>query len=76
MLAVVALLSFVVTLNEFVIASTLLQSNENFTLPVGLRGFIDKQYAEHWGPFAAGVLLAAIPSWPSSCPCSGSSSAA
>ena len=28
---------------------------------VGLRGFIDKQYSEHWGPFAAGVLLAAPP---------------
>ncbi len=60
-LAVVALISFVFTLNEFVIASAVLQTRENFTLPVGLRGFIDKQYAENWGPFSAGVLLAAIP---------------
>jgi len=60
-LAVIGILSFVGTFNEFVLASTLLQSNENFTLPLGLRGYIDKQYAEHWGPFAAGVLLAGVP---------------
>lgn len=60
-LAVIALLSFVGIFNEYILASTLLQSNENFTLPVGLRGYIDKQYSEHWGPFAAGVLLAGIP---------------
>ncbi|HWG57003.1 MAG TPA: sugar ABC transporter permease [Gaiellaceae bacterium] len=60
-LAVIGILSFVGTFNEFVLASALLQSNENFTLPLGLRGYIDKQYAEHWGPFAAGVLLAGVP---------------
>ena len=60
-LSVIAILSFVGTFNEYVLASTLLQSNENFTLPLGLRGYIDKQYAEHWGPFAAGVVLAGIP---------------
>ena len=60
-LSVIAILSFVGTFNEYVLASTILQSNENFTLPVGLRGYIDKQYAEHWGPFAAGVLLAGVP---------------
>ncbi|HZG35567.1 MAG TPA: sugar ABC transporter permease [Gaiellaceae bacterium] len=60
-LAVIGILSFVGTFNEFVLASAILQSNENFTLPLGLRGYIDKQYAEHWGPFAAGVLLAGVP---------------
>ena len=61
MLAVVGLFSFVVTINEFVIASVLMQERDNFTLPLGMRSFIDKQYAEQWGSFAAGVLLAAIP---------------
>jgi arabinogalactan oligomer/maltooligosaccharide transport system permease protein len=60
-LSVIAILSFVGTFNEYILASTLLQSNENFTLPLGLRGYIDKQYAEHWGPFAAGVVLAGLP---------------
>ena len=56
-LAVVALFSFVATVNEFVIASVLLEDRNSFTLPLGMRSFIDKQYAEQWGPFAAGVLL-------------------
>jgi arabinogalactan oligomer/maltooligosaccharide transport system permease protein len=60
-LAVVALISFVFTLNEFVIASALLQTNKHFTLPVGLYGFINQNYGQHWGPFAAGCLMAMIP---------------
>jgi arabinogalactan oligomer / maltooligosaccharide transport system permease protein len=60
-LVVVALISFVFTLNEFVLASALLQTNDHFTLPVGLYGFINQNYGQHWGPFAAGSLLAMIP---------------
>jgi arabinogalactan oligomer / maltooligosaccharide transport system permease protein len=60
-LAVVALISFVFTLNEFVIASTILQSTKNYTLPVGMQGFISNSYDKVWGPFAAGALLAALP---------------
>jgi len=60
-LAVIGLFSFVGTLNEFIIASVLLQTDKKFTLPLGMRGFIDQQFAQHWGPFAAGVLIAAIP---------------
>jgi arabinogalactan oligomer / maltooligosaccharide transport system permease protein len=60
-LAVVGLISFVATVNEFVIVSTLMQTQDHFTLPVGLRQFIDKQYEEQWGVFSAGVLLAAVP---------------
>jgi arabinogalactan oligomer/maltooligosaccharide transport system permease protein len=60
-LAVIALISFISTLNEFVIASVILETQQKFTLPVGLWQFIDQKYSEHWGPFAAGVLIAAIP---------------
>jgi arabinogalactan oligomer/maltooligosaccharide transport system permease protein len=60
-LAVIALLSFVGTINEFVIASVLLQLSKHQTLPVGLYAFINGQYQQWWGPFTAGVLLAAIP---------------
>jgi arabinogalactan oligomer/maltooligosaccharide transport system permease protein len=60
-LAVIAFLSFVGVMGEFVIASVILQTTNQFTLPLGLRFFIDAQYSEHWGPFAAGVVLAAIP---------------
>jgi arabinogalactan oligomer/maltooligosaccharide transport system permease protein len=60
-LAVIGLFSFIGVINEFAIASALLQTNDHFTLPLGMRGYIDKQYSEHWGPFAAGVLIAAVP---------------
>ena len=60
-IVVVALISFVFTLNEFVLASALLQTNNKFTLPVGLYGFINQQYGQRWGPFAAGSLMAMIP---------------
>jgi arabinogalactan oligomer / maltooligosaccharide transport system permease protein len=60
-LAVIGLFSFIGVINEFVIASVLLQDSDKFTLALGLRSFIDQQYSEHWGPFAAGVLLTAPP---------------
>jgi arabinogalactan oligomer/maltooligosaccharide transport system permease protein len=60
-LAVIGLFSFIAVINEFVIASVLLQNTENFTLARGLFSFIDQQYSEHWGPFTAGVLLTAPP---------------
>jgi arabinogalactan oligomer/maltooligosaccharide transport system permease protein len=60
-LAVVALLSFIGTLNDFIIASALMQTQDKFTLPVGMRFLVDQKYAEQWGPFTAGVLLAAVP---------------
>jgi arabinogalactan oligomer/maltooligosaccharide transport system permease protein len=60
-LAVIALITFIATLNEFVIASAILETQHRFTLPVGLWQYIDQKYSEHWGPFAAGVLIAAVP---------------
>jgi arabinogalactan oligomer/maltooligosaccharide transport system permease protein len=60
-LAVVGIITFVFLLNEFILTSALLQTADKFTLPVGLRTYINQQYAELWGPFAAGALLAAIP---------------
>jgi len=60
-LAVVALISFVFTLNDFVIASTILQTTKHFTLPVGMNQLISNQYDKTWGPFAAGAVIAAVP---------------
>jgi arabinogalactan oligomer/maltooligosaccharide transport system permease protein len=60
-LAVIALISFVGTVNEFVIASAILQTPDHFTVGVGMQSYIDQKYAEHWGPFAAGVLIVSIP---------------
>jgi arabinogalactan oligomer/maltooligosaccharide transport system permease protein len=60
-LAVVGLWSFIATLNEFAIASALLVTTHHFTLPVGMRGFIDQEFGQRWGFFAAGALMAAVP---------------
>jgi arabinogalactan oligomer/maltooligosaccharide transport system permease protein len=60
-LAVVGILTFVFLMNEFVLTKVLLQTTDKFTLPVGLYGYINQKYSEQWGPFAAGVVLAAVP---------------
>jgi arabinogalactan oligomer/maltooligosaccharide transport system permease protein len=60
-LAVVALLSFIGTFNEFILARLFLVDMESRTVAVGLQQFIGGQYSENWGPFAAGSILASIP---------------
>ena len=61
-LAVVALITFVFTINEFLVASVVLGQgdDENYTLAVGMFRFIDGQGGE-WGQFAAGSVMAGIP---------------
>jgi arabinogalactan oligomer/maltooligosaccharide transport system permease protein len=60
-LSVVGMFAFVGTLNEFITASVLLETVDNFTLPLGLQSYISTNFEENWGSFAAGVLIAQIP---------------
>lgn len=60
-LAVVTVLTFISSYSDVVLARVLLQSNEQFTLGVGLWLFISGQYTEKWGLFAAGALMGALP---------------
>lgn len=60
-LAVTALLAFIGTFNEFVLASLFLTDIGHRTVAVGLQSFVGAQFGQNWGPFAAGSLLAAIP---------------
>jgi arabinogalactan oligomer / maltooligosaccharide transport system permease protein len=61
-LAVVAVLSFVGTFNEFVLARILLlRDKENWTLMVGLFNYISADFNRDWGKFAAGALVASVP---------------
>lgn len=61
-LIVVGILSFVGTFNEFVLARVLLRgSRENWTLMVGLWGYIADNFAQNWGIFAAGSVIGALP---------------
>jgi len=60
-LAVVALLTFIGTFNEFIIARLFLADVESRTVAVGLQQFVGAQFGQNWGPFAAGSLIASIP---------------
>jgi arabinogalactan oligomer / maltooligosaccharide transport system permease protein len=60
-LSVIALLSFIVSINDFMVQSVLLTHEDNFTLAVGLFRFIAEDYGARWGPFAAGALIAGAP---------------
>jgi ABC-type maltose transport system permease subunit len=60
-LAVVGILAFVGSYNEFILASVLLRSNENHTLMVGLYLFVTQTFSQSWGVFAAGALIGAMP---------------
>ena len=60
-LAVVCLLSFIGTFNEFIVARLFLVEMSGRTVAVGLQQFIGGQYATNWGAFAAGSILASIP---------------
>lgn len=61
-LAVITLLSFIGTMNEFLITSVILGGNQkSITLAVGMQQYIEGQYNAHWGPFAAGALIASVP---------------
>ncbi len=60
-LAVVGLLSFIGTTNEFVIASIVLIEPEKQTLAVGLYQFVSDEFSKNYSIFAAGAVLAALP---------------
>lgn len=60
-LAVVGILTFIGTYNDYIIALTLLKNTQQQTLAVGLNLFLGEQFSQQWGVFAAGALLGALP---------------
>ncbi|MDR3202017.1 MAG: sugar ABC transporter permease [Bifidobacteriaceae bacterium] len=60
-LAVVALLSFISSFSEYIIAKLVLTTDTNWTLAVGLYSLVSDPQNPHWGLFAAGALVSAIP---------------
>jgi arabinogalactan oligomer / maltooligosaccharide transport system permease protein len=60
-LAVTALLSFIGTINEFLIANVFLTNTESKTLAVGMFGLVAGERNNNFGMFAAGTLLTAVP---------------
>jgi ABC-type maltose transport system permease subunit len=60
-LVVIAILNYISTYGEFILARVLLKSTEQYTLMVGLQRFAGAQFGSRWGVFAAGALIGAIP---------------
>ncbi|MDY7090515.1 MAG: ABC transporter permease subunit [Actinomycetota bacterium] len=60
-LAVTALLAFIGTINEFLIANVFLTDAGAKTLPVGLTGLVAGERNANFGMFCAGTLLTAVP---------------
>lgn len=62
-LAVVTILQFVGQYNEYVLASVMLTSQENYTLAVGLQAFVSSQGAMNtrFGIFSAAAFIGSLP---------------
>lgn len=62
MLAVIFFLTLIGVYSEFLLANTILQSPQNFTLGMGMYSMVNGQFATHlWGQFAAAALISAVP---------------
>ena len=62
MLAVVAIQSFVIAYNEYVIASTVMtQGLDTMPLAVGLQSMITGQYGTNWSLYCAAAILGSVP---------------
>jgi len=59
-LAVVGILTFISTYNDYIIASVVLTGSENYTVGLGLRFFQSANGAD-WALFSAGAIAGALP---------------
>lgn len=60
-LVVIAILSFIGTYGDFILARILLKSSEQYPLMVGLFILTAGEFSQRWGAFAAGALIGALP---------------
>jgi len=60
-LAVMALLSFIGTVSDYILPSVVFNKPEQQTLAVGLGSFIDQPYSKNWAMFCAGAIITATP---------------
>ena len=59
-LAITAHFSFMSAWNEFILAATLMDKEDMYTAPVGLKFFVGG-FSQQWGYFAAGSIIVSIP---------------
>lgn len=60
-LAVVALLAFISSFGDFILAKIVLTTEDNWTLAVGMYQWVSNQLTSRWGLFSAGAVVAALP---------------
>jgi len=60
-LAVIAILTFIATYSDYLLARVMLTDPNNYTLAVGMTLFIQGEFSRQWGVFAAGAVLGALP---------------
>lgn len=60
-LAVIGILTFIGTFNDFLLPRVFLRDANVYTLAVGLSTYIGNNFALNWGIFAAGALIGAVP---------------
>jgi ABC-type maltose transport system permease subunit len=61
MVITVAILAFMSTYGDFVIANLLLKGNDKVTVMVGIYQFTQQRFDTNWGIVTAGTILAAVP---------------
>lgn len=60
-LAVMALLSFIGTSSDYVLASIVFNKSDQYTVAVGLGTLIADPFSKNWALFSAGAIIAATP---------------
>lgn len=61
MLAVIGVLTFIGTFNDYIFSSVIIQRKEEMTFMVGLYTVVSGQFNTQWGIFAAGALIGMLP---------------
>ncbi|MCP5101234.1 MAG: ABC transporter permease subunit, partial [Chloroflexi bacterium] len=58
---VVMILTFFGTFSDWLLPRIMIRDSQLYTLMLGLQQFIGNDYADKWGPFAAGAVLGSLP---------------
>lgn len=60
-MAVITLISFIGSFNDYLLPRVLLNDNHVYTLAVGMTIFLNNQFSVNWGVYSAGALIGALP---------------
>jgi len=60
-LAVMALLSFIGTFGDYVLASIVFNTNDQYTVAVGIQSLLADPWTKQWAMFAAGAVMSSLP---------------